>query len=66
MTRHQRCWVQQTSNVLNKLPPSVQPAVKHDLREVWQAPDRATAEAAVATFADKYGTQHEKVSVAPA
>ena len=59
-TRHQRCWVHKTSNVLNKLPQSVQPAAKHDLREVWAAPDRATAEAAVATFAEKYGAKYEK------
>jgi putative transposase len=31
-------------NVLNKVPNSMQPAMKADLREVWQAPDRATAE----------------------
>jgi len=59
-TRHQRCWVHKTSNVLNKLPQSVQPAAKQDLREVWQAPDRATAKAAVAIFADKYGAKYEK------
>ena len=44
-----------TANVLDKLPKSVQPAAKSDLREIWAAPDRATAEAAAATFADKYG-----------
>jgi hypothetical protein len=27
-TRHQRCWVHKTANVLNKLPKSVQPKVK--------------------------------------
>jgi len=54
-TRHQRCTVHKTANVLDKMPKSVQPAAKADLREVWAAPDRATAEAAVATFADKYG-----------
>ncbi len=59
-TRHQRCWVHKTSNVLNKLPRSVQPAAKVDLREVWQAPDRATAKAAIATFAGKYGAKYEK------
>jgi putative transposase len=59
-TRHQRCWVHKTSNVLNKLPKSVQPAAKADLREVWQAPDRATAEAAITTFADKYAVKYEK------
>src|SRR5690242_11789357 len=59
-TRHQRCWVHKTSNVLNKLPKSVQPAAKAGLREVWQAPDRATAEAAVATFAEKYAAKYDK------
>jgi putative transposase len=59
-TRHQRCWVHKTSNVLNKLPKSVQPTAKADLREVWQAPDRATAEAAITTFAEKYAAKYEK------
>ena len=59
-TRHQRCWAHKTSNVLNKLPRSVQPAAKADLREIWMAPDRATAEAAIATFAEKYGAKYEK------
>src|SRR4051812_30037692 len=59
-TRHQRCTVHKTANVLDKLPKSVQPAAKTDLREIWAAPDRATAEAAVATFAEKYGAKYEK------
>ena len=59
-TRHQRCTIHKTANILNKMPKSVQPAVKADLREVWAAPDRATAEAAVATFADKYAAKYEK------
>ncbi len=59
-TRHQRCTVHKTANVLDKLPKSVQPAAKSDLREVWTAPDRATAEAAIATFADKYGAKYDK------
>ena len=59
-TRHQRCTVHKTANVLDKLPKSVQPAGKADLREIWAAPDRATARAAIATFAEKYGTKYEK------
>ena len=59
-TRHQRCTVHKTANVLDKLPKSVQPAAKADLREIWMAPDRATAEAAIATFAEKYGAKYEK------
>jgi putative transposase len=59
-TRHQRCTVHKTANVLDKLPKSVQPAAKADLREIWTAPDRATAETAIATFAEKYGAKYEK------
>jgi transposase-like protein len=59
-TRHQRCTVHKTANVLNKLPKSVQPAAKADLREIWMAPDRATAETAIATFAEKYGAKYDK------
>lgn len=53
-TRHQRCWVHKLANVLNKVPKSVQPAMKADLREVRDVPDRASAEAAIAVFAEKY------------
>jgi putative transposase len=59
-TRHQRCTVHKTVNVLDKLPKSVQPTAKADLREVWTAPDRATAETAIASFAAKYGAKYEK------
>ncbi|MGH9619188.1 MAG: IS256 family transposase, partial [Bryobacteraceae bacterium] len=59
-TRHQRCTVHKSANVLDKLPKSVQPAAKADLREIWRAPDRATAGAAIATFAEKYATKYRK------
>jgi transposase-like protein len=59
-TRHQRCTMHKTVNVLDKLPKSVQPAAKSDLREIWAAPDRATAETAIATFAEKYGAKYDK------
>ena len=52
--------VHKTANVLDKLPKSVQPAAKADLREVWMAPDRATAAAAIESFAEKYGAKYEK------
>src|SRR6056297_2669443 len=59
-TRHQRCWVHKTANVLNKFPKSMQPAVKTDLCEIWQAETRAAAETAMTTFAEKYGAKYEK------
>jgi putative transposase len=59
-TRHQRCWVHKAANVLDKMPRSVQPAAKADLREIWMAPDRRAAEAAIAIFAEKYAPKYEK------
>ena len=59
-TRHQRCWVHKTANVLNKFPKSMQPTVKADLREIWQAETRAAAETAMGTFTEKYGAKYEK------
>jgi transposase-like protein len=59
-SRHQRCWQHKALNVLNKMPKSVQPNMKADLREVRDAPDRATAEAAIAVFIDKYQAKYPK------
>jgi putative transposase len=42
------------------MPKSVQPAAKADLREIWTAPDRATAEVAITVVAEKYGTKYDK------
>ena len=47
------CWLHKTLNVLDKFPKSVQPNAHKDLREIWLAPDRATAETAIATFAEE-------------
>jgi putative transposase len=59
-TRHQRCWVHKTTNVLNKVALSVQVGMKADLREVYGASTRAAAEAAIDVFADKYGAKYDK------
>jgi transposase-like protein len=59
-TRHQRCWVHKTANVLNKVALSVQVNMKADLREIYGAPTRAAAEAAIDGFADKYGGKYDK------
>lgn len=59
-TRHQRCWVHKIANVLNKFPKSMQPTVKADLREIWQAETRAAAETAMDIFSEKYGAKYEK------
>ena len=59
-TCHQRCTVHKTANVLNKMPKVLQPAAKADLREIWTAPDRAAAEAAITKFVEKYGLKYDK------
>src|ERR1700730_9058436 len=58
--RHQRCWVHKTANVLNKVALSVQINMKADLREIYGAPTRAAAEAAIDVFAEKYGAKYDK------
>ena len=55
-----RCWVYKTANVVNTLPKFMHPAMKADLRDIWQAGTRAAAEAALDTFTEKYGTTYEK------
>ena len=57
-TRQQRCWVHKTINVLDKLPKSVQSNAYRDLREIWMAPNRAAAEAAINVFATKYAPKY--------
>ena len=59
-TRHQRCWVHKTVNVLDKVPLSVQANMKKDLREVYWAPNRASAEAAIDVFAEKYRAKYSR------
>jgi transposase-like protein len=59
-TRHQRCWVHKTANVLNKVALSVQVNMKADLRAIYGAPTRAAAEAAIDVFADKYSARYDK------
>ena len=59
-TKHQRCWVHKTANVLNKVPLSVQANMKTDLREIYGAPTRAAAEMAIEVFAEKYGAKYDK------
>jgi transposase-like protein len=47
-------------NILDKLPKSVQSNAHGDLREIWLSPDRAKAEVAMTTFAEKYAPKYDK------
>jgi putative transposase len=55
--RHQRCWFHKISNVLNKFPKSMGPAVKSDLQDIHHAETKAAALAGVEVFKEKYGVK---------
>lgn len=57
-TRHQRCWVHKTANVLNALPKSLQGKAKADLRDIWMAPTLDVAERAFKRFVTIYGAKY--------
>jgi transposase-like protein len=59
-TLEQRCWVHKLRNVLDKLPKRLQPRAKDMLHEAMLAPDRASAEEAIARFAREYGAAYPK------
>ncbi|KAB5494276.1 IS256 family transposase [Serratia sp. RJAL6] len=65
-TRHQRCLVHKTANVLASLPKSMQPKVKSELREIWLAEDRESANKALdgvlAKYGDKYSAAMKKLT----
>lgn len=57
-TRHQRCWVHKTKNVLNELPKSLHDKAKGMLHEIYKSASKDEAGKAMAlfikTFDDKY------------
>jgi transposase-like protein len=59
-TRHQRCWVHKTANVLNYLPKGVQVKAKKALQEIWMAEDRASAQKAFDHFVETYQAKYPK------
>jgi putative transposase len=61
-TRHQRCWVHKTANVLNKLPKSLQSKAKTDLHEIWMSPGKEEALIALEYFINSYGGKYPKVA----
>ena len=59
-TRHQRCWVHKTANVLNKMPKSIQPKAKQHLQDIWMAETRKDAEKALLKFLTTYQDKYPK------
>ena len=61
-TRQQRCWMHKTMNVLNCLPPSIQPKAKQALHEIWQADTQEEAEKAFDLFLRTYEAKYLKAT----
>jgi len=61
-TRHQRCWVHKTANILNHLPKTTQPKAKKALHEIWMAETREDAQGAFDLFLESYEAKYPKAT----
>jgi transposase-like protein len=59
-TRHQRCWVHKTVNVLDKLPRGQQASAKNILHEIWMSATKEDAIKAMDKFAATYQAKYPK------
>ena len=57
-TRHQRCWVHKSANILNYLPKSVQPKAKVALYDISKAETKTSANAAFDLFIKTYEAKY--------
>jgi len=62
-TRHQRCWMHKTMNVLNCLPKSGQAKAKQALHNIWQAETKDNAEKAFDLFLKTYEPKYPKATL---
>jgi transposase-like protein len=61
-TKHQRCWMHKSGNVLNCLPKTSQPEAKRMLHDIWQADTRENAEKAFDLFFECYEAKYPKAT----
>jgi transposase-like protein len=59
-TKHQRCWIHKTANVLNKLPKSIQGNAKKLLHEMYLSPSKKEAFKVYDSFMRLYIDKYEK------
>ena len=59
-TRHQRCWVHKTANVLNNLPRGLHGPAKNILHEIWMSATKADATKTMEKFAATYQAKYPK------
>ncbi len=61
-TRHQRCWVHKTNNIVGYLPKSVQDKARTAVKDIWMAPTRAEAETAFDLFVEQFEGKYPKAA----
>lgn len=61
-TRHQRCWVHKTINVLNHFPKSLKSKATSDLHTIWMADNKEEAIKAFDLFIRKYQAKYPKAT----
>lgn len=59
-TKHQRCWVHKTANILDKLPKSIQAKAKEMIHNIYLAETKKDAEKAWKKFVSHYGAKYPK------
>lgn len=59
-TRHQRCWVHKTANMLDKLPKCVQPNAKKMIHDMYLAPTKKDALETYNAFIKLYSAKYPK------
>ena len=62
-TRHQRCWVHKTANILNHLPKTAQSKAKKALHQIWMAETRTNAGNAFDLFVESYEAKYPKATL---
>lgn len=62
-TRHQRCWMHKTMNVLNCLPKLSQAKAKQGLHDIWQAETKVDAEKSFDKFVQIYEAKYPKATL---
>ena len=61
-TRHQRCQMHKTSNVLNYMPSSLREKAKAALHDIWMAEDRTHAEKSFTDFLTRFSPKYPKAT----
>jgi len=59
-TKEQRCWVHKTSNVLDKMPKSLQSKAKSMLHDIYLAPTKKDADNAFDIFIEEFDLKYPK------